>query len=161
MTNQLREELETAEMLRRLGVETHAEQAKDISDPKDNITMYHTETGEPRTFPKYMAVKTAAKRLRNGQRAFTDEPVVEFVQGNVKCLLHPDHPRRKELNEIGLSGRTCPAAHLASEYDMSEHMRRKHRRESAVIEQHEMKKRDEEYRAAQAATLELLKKGAK
>lgn len=157
MTNQAIEELEVAKLLDRIGAGTPV---KDISDPVDNVTLYHRETGEPRTFPRYMLAKTARKRLPGGGFMLSDEPEVEAVKGTVMCKLHADYPRRAEWDNIGLRGRTCPAAHLASDFDMEEHMRRKHRRETAVIEQYERRLREDEQAARAVETQELLRQQA-
>lgn len=162
MTNQIMEELEVASLLERIGISSSESQVKDISDPKDNVTLYHTETGEPRTFPKYMAAKTAKKKLPNGKLAFTDSEGIEklgvtYTMGTVKCRLHAEHPDRAMLDSIGLRGRTCPAGGLASAYDMNEHMRHKHRRENAIIQEHEGRQREDAQLAAQAATQQIMR----
>lgn len=158
MTNQAMEELEVAKLLERIGVE--APPVKDISDPVDSVTLYHRETGEPRTFPRYMLAKTARKRLPSGEFLLSDKQEVEPFVGQVICRLHPSHPRRGEWDQIGLRGRECPAAHLASDFDMEEHMRRKHRRETAVIEQYERRLREDEAAERARETQELLRQQA-
>jgi len=59
------------------------------------------------------------------------------IKGEFMCLLHPDHPKRKHYDKIGLQGKTCfedggGKAGIPSEYEVGRHMGR-HPREYAVI----------------------------
>lgn len=104
------------------------------------MLIYDSDTGEPREILQYMAAKTLMKQ-RNGKPAFTLTPTKVYRLGDVMCYLHPDHPDRGRLREMGLDatkdcgygGDRPPAAHLASEYDRDLHMEHRHGREWKVI----------------------------
>ena len=139
---------------------------KDISDPSRLITIYVTETGEPRPVPAWtLEGKNSILRRRNedGTRFFSAKQPAnrEWKKGSVLCMLHPDHPRRAELNEqIGLAGKVCPAGHLASTFSLRIHMAHRHSQEWAAIQEYEQSARDEEDRRlrriqAQAAEIAI------
>lgn len=115
------------------------------STAEDRAIIYATETGEPREVLVNMLSKTLAKRLPNGERAFSREPMREYKLGQFMCPLHRDHPGREMLDLIGLEGRECESAHLASEFDVSQHLKSKHSKESKIIAEYQVKAdRDEE-----------------
>lgn len=129
-------------------------------DPTRLVWVYVNSTGEPRHVPVWTLQgknSILRRRTHDGTREFVTRPPAgkEWKQGNVKCLLHPDHPRRKEFDELGLMGKTCGAltgkhaGSLASEFALEIHMQHRHRQEWATIQAYESRKRDEEYREFQ------------
>lgn len=119
------------------------------STAKDRVIVYDTLTWEPREILVNMLAKTL-KKQRNGKPAFVyvppGEPVPgKYVTGQVKCWLHPEHERRGMFDAIGLQAIVCNSGKLASEYDATQHMQHRHRREYGVIRDHlDRIERDEE-----------------
>lgn len=93
-----------------------------------------------------------------GQLVFSLQPTIEPPRGNVKCLLHPEHPDRAHLDSIGLRGKFCPAAHIASEFDLEAHMEHRHHREWDTIQRERDHEREEEGRQLLRQQTELLAK---
>lgn len=91
-----------------------------------------------------------------GQLVFSLSPTVEPFRGQIKCLLHPDHPDRAYLDSVGLRGKYCPANHIASEFDLESHMQHKHHREWATIQRQREREREDEGRQLLRQQTELL-----
>lgn len=60
-----------------------------------------------------------------------------------KCLLHPEHPNREYLDEIGLAGQACRKSTLPSPYQVAQHMVKKHKMELATIDKDKTDKREQ------------------
>lgn len=106
----------------------------------------HKLTGEQRPIPRTYLAQTMKQRYRDGGRVFEamyqDEqtgewrvtgPVAAWKTGTYMCFLHPEHPDRELLEEIGIGREivcgdheTAPAAHIASALDLKEHERLVH-----------------------------------
>lgn len=131
-----------------------AERAQDVRDLRDQITglqnedqremvfrdtsprrvmvkVYSVLNGEPITITRMRLETVLQKRLEDGRYAFTarqeDAPV--YRKGKIKCFLHIDSPERPILNEIGLSGITCPAAQIANPHSKRIHAQHRHKQE--------------------------------
>ena len=117
----------------------------------DKVIIYDTETNEPREILVNMLSKTLRKR-RAGKPAFSLEPKGEYRRGTHLCYLHPEHPERELLRELGINklcgeGTTQPAGNLASALDVRTHMEHRHKREWLTLQEHyesEEKKYDRE-----------------
>jgi len=133
----------------------------DASPRRNPVTIYSMLTGEPITLPALMVQSTLENRLPDGRYAFTADPAKapEYRLGTVKCFLHPDSPERLTLQEIGLGGAFCPAAHLANEYEKVQHAQHKHRKQWAAYQAHlavqERKKYEERQDRQLEATLKM------
>ena len=160
--SELLEQAEVAQIVEELSVPKTEFQIKDASDPTRLVTIYKTDTGEPRPVPYWtLEGKNSIlhNRLDDGTRAFSVTPVGNWKEGDVPCMLAKSHPRREEFREIGLRSFDCVAEHLASIYDQRQHMMHRHGREWETIQAHEDRVRDDENRefmriqarAAQAA----------
>lgn len=119
---------------------------------------YDTLTGEPRVAPAIFLGKTLRK-TRGGKKAFvaadpqTGAPlgdVPEYRMGTHMCFLHPDHPDRAELEEMGIgpdvicgSGETTPAAHIPSEFQLRMHESHKHPQSFQMREEYRARKERE------------------
>jgi hypothetical protein len=109
----------------------------DISDPTRLLTIYVTKTGEPREVPAWTLVgRNSILRRKNedGTRVYSDKQNPAFHAGAVPCMLHRSHPERETFRGFGLLV-DCPASKLASYYDQQQHMKLRHRREWATIEE--------------------------
>lgn len=108
-----------------------------ISPGREPVTVYSTQNGEPIPVPAYMIDPVMAKTLPGGKPMFVakKEDAPEFILGTVKCFLHPESPERAILGQIGLSGKTCPAAHLASPHSKRVHGEKRHKQEWAAYQE--------------------------
>jgi len=107
------------------------------SDPgsRDKITLYSTRDGMPSRVLVNMLAKKLQQKLPDGSPAWSEKPLVKYQMGNLKCILHPEHPRRSELDGIGLAGKTCTKSNIPSVFDIRQHMLHAHSQEWRVIEE--------------------------
>ena len=149
------ESSEDAPMLEVVGVQ--------LNEASRAVTIYHRETGEPRTMPRIAATVALRKKYRlpgdplNGTFIFAppDESggrpagLKKFLWGETKCTLHPDNPDREEYDKWGLP--ICTSEHLASPGEVHRHMRMRHPSADAIIReqtQERERKRDRETQMA-------------
>lgn len=125
---------------------------EEIHDPDERVPLYSMIDGSRRMVPLFALQKTLSKRIPGTtRRAFVTEeqrhlaPVNE--PGNIKCWLHPEHPRAAEFRQAGITGITCMSEHLASEYSARIHMEHRHSLEWKVLNEYLLAKREEEERA--------------
>lgn len=141
-----------------------------VSSTDDRAIVYATDSGEPRLVPVNMLGKTLRKR-RGGQKAFVAadpktgkpmEPVPEYRRGNLMCFLHPDHPERDRLEEMGIGrgivcgdNETAPAGHIPTQFDLIQH-EKKHKRSYEIRERFLQREREDEARAEQRRYTEAI-----
>lgn len=125
------------------------------SDPgsRDKVTLYSTIDGLPSQVLVNMLGKKLAQKLPNGQPAWSRTPTVTYKQGEMKCLLHAEHPRRKEFDEIGLAGKTCTKSNIASAFEVRQHMLHRHHQEWQVMEEARAEREREEEREFRRALM--------
>jgi hypothetical protein len=166
MVQDIAERAERARDLKSQIAELSEAQAKeivfmDVSPQRRSVTIYSMLTGEPIPVPRYRLDDLMKQTLPDGRYAFTADPAKapEYRLGTVKCFLHPDSPERLTLQEIGLGGAFCPAAHLANEYEKVQHAQHKHRKQWAAYQAHlavqERKKYEERQDRQLEATLKM------
>ena len=134
-----------------------------ISPGREPVTIYRAKTGEPVEVPTYM-VRAVMEKQEDGRPMFVarkgDAP--EYKLGTIKCFLHADSPERPILEEIGLSGVTCPAAHLASQHARRQHGLHRHKQEWAAyqefMEDKKEEKREKRLDEQLEATLDVAKR---
>lgn len=135
--------------------------ATDRQDPSLLRILYHAFDGRVVPVPSFMAAKKLADRFPNesfiptmwrGKRVWFLEPQAS-VQSNLKllCLLHIDQTEdiKETLKAAGLPVGLCSKNNIPSGFALSEHMRIKHKRERAIIEDVNNKKIQEEQRYQQ------------
>lgn len=107
------------------------------SDPgsRDKVTLYSTETGMPSRVLVNMLGKKLQAKLPDGRKAWSPTPTKDYSMGSTKCLLHAEHPRRAEFDEIGLTGKTCLKSNIPSEFEVRQHMLHRHKQEWQVMEE--------------------------
>jgi hypothetical protein len=107
------------------------------SDPgsRDKVTLYSTETGMPSRVLVNMLGKKLQAKLPDGRKAWSPTPTKDYSMGSTKCLLHAEHPRRAEFDEIGLAGKTCLKSNIPSEFEVRQHMLHRHKQEWQVMEE--------------------------
>lgn len=136
------------------------------------VRVYSTIDGRPSDIMPQMLRAALRKRLPNGRSAFWIEGMLgerppEYSGGTMLCYLHPDHPMRAELDEIGLSGRFCnpyeptrSKSNIPTEMDVEMHMKSRHKQEWAVIQRQLQAKRDDAAYERQAQLLATAIAGA-
>lgn len=118
------------------------------STAKGTVTLYDQTTGEPRPGVLInMLSKTLRKKRPDGKPgpALDMKPPegVAYSGGDTLCWFHPDNPRRKQYDEIGLRGKVCMSAHLASEYDARQHAQNRHNQWFKIANEHEERARQD------------------
>lgn len=128
----------------------------DASPRRNPVVIYSMLTGEPITLPALLVRGALENKLPDGRYAFTSDPnkAPSYKQGEIKCFLHPDSPDRLILNQIGLAGAFCPAAHLANDYSKRMHAQHRHRKQWEAYQDYLGQQRDNEYRQRQEQQLE-------
>lgn len=152
---------------------------REISNNKQKVTIYDTETGEARIIPAMYLKATMKKKrtitLPDGTAKVIDafvpqdpetgqpySPVPEYQTGNLKCFLHPQHPDRKWLEAIGVGmeivcgdNQTRPAGSFKSTFQRDYHEKKKHPiswqiRENAISERKEQEAVERQERQIEA-----------
>lgn len=121
-----------------------------VSKNSRPVTIYHTQTGQPRILPYLYAVPALRKRFRPsdgpqlaGKRVFTSKNPGIWKLGTVKCPLHPDSPDRKLYDAWGLP--VCKSEHFPSEFEANRHLKADHSAAADRLEEvQEAKEREED-----------------
>lgn len=124
---------------------------------RTRATLYSTKDGTPSSIPIYMVGRTIRKTFKDGTPAFSVRPKVEYKQGTIKCMLHPDHEDRSILREVGLDHLTCPKANIRSVYDQRLHMEHRHQKEWKTMQEHEERKKEEAERQYRQEQQDLMR----
>ena len=98
------------------------------------VYVYDNRTADRSVINRNMLQQQLEKKRSDGSFVFsTRKPEgIEPVRGTFKCVLHEDDPNRERYTRMGLA--VCPKDSLSSQYDVSLHMRFRHRREWQTIE---------------------------
>lgn len=135
---------------------------KETSPQRKKVPIYSMRDGEKLMIPRSIMQATLNKIDRDtGKFAFTafQEEAPEFKMGEVKCFLHPDSSDRHLLDDMGMVGKTCPAAHLANQYSKRMHALHRHKSEWAMYQEFIEDAKEERYNQRQdeqlAATLAI------
>ena len=129
---------------------------REISPARKKVPIYSMVDGEEIYIPVYLLERTLAKRLPDGRFMFTarQHEAPEYKRGNVKCFLHPESIDRAVLDEVGLTGITCNAAHLRSAHSKRIHALHRHSQSWAAYQEHMENQKETERNARQDAQLE-------
>lgn len=154
----------TKDVLHRADAEVPAPMVASALESAGYTYVYNTRTGDRSLVNNNMLPAQLRKRLDDGTRAFSLQPPagVTPVHGAFRCALHPEQ-RALEAEALGFAANrfdtmglpTCPKANLTSEFEVSQHMQHRHKREWAAIEDMRARKEREEARAAQQALLSI------
>lgn len=93
---------------------------------------------DSRTFERapvlyYMLSSIMRRRREDGSFIWTtNDPKQLPARGTHKCLLHKDSPNRESYKKMGL--RTCKKSNIINEYEVKQHMLKKHPKEWMSIE---------------------------
>ena len=104
---------------------------KESSPRRRLATIYSMVDGEAIQVSMPNIERVLEKKLPDGRYMFTakQEEAPAYKQGEVKCFLHLDSPDRPLLQQIGLGGAYCPAAHLANSHSKRVHAEHRHGQE--------------------------------
>lgn len=107
------------------------------SDPasRDKVTLYSTIDGLPSQVLVNMLGRKLTQKLPDGRPAWSRTQTMPYKPGEMKCLLHAEHPRRSELDSIGLLGKTCTKSNITSVFEVRQHMLHRHTQEWNVMEE--------------------------
>lgn len=116
--------------------------------------IWDNRTGERSITNNNMLPTQLTKRREDGSLVFTQkDPGIVPKRGQLKCTLHADlregHP---EYDQWGLA--LCKKDNLASPQDVKSHMRLRHKREWATIEEDRIEREKAEDRALQRSSNE-------
>lgn len=122
--------------------------------------IYDTETGDRSLTNRNMLPAQLRKMRPNGKPYFTTkDPGFRPPKGELVCWFHPDSPRWPEFRDIGWA--ECKRTNLFTDWQVREHVRKKHStRWQAILGMEEEQRRNED-RAFQQALLEAARGGTK
>lgn len=133
---------------------------------REKVTMYNTMNGQPSEFLIYMVGKRLSHKRPDGKPVWTLNPAEAppYKVGTLKCPLHHDHEDRAWIDSIGLDGVYCGVnnpegrdkENIPSQFQVVQHMRRKHPTAFATIEQAREKEEKEEERKWQRQMMEAM-----
>ena len=116
------------------------------------VYLWDSRTYERAPVLRYMANEVLRRRREDGSRIWTAvDPHKRPKRGTHKCLLHQDSPSRAEYDAMGL--RTCKKSNIINEFEVKQHMLKKHPKEWMAIED----KRKEAERQEDRADAKLLR----
>ena len=119
------------------------------------VYLWDSRTYEGAPVLRYMATEVLSRRREDGSFIWTTiDPKKRPVRGTHKCLLHQDGSDRKEYDKMGL--RTCRKSSIKNEFEVKQHMMKKHPKEWLAIEDVRKEKERQEDRADQKVLREVL-----
>jgi len=121
------------------------------------VYVYDTQTGNRSVINRNMLPQQLEKRRSNGTYVFsTRKPEgVTPVKGTLKCFLHEDDPNRENHDRMGFV--RCTKSNFISELDRSRHMRTRHPRAHATLENERVREERAEERLERRALTESIK----
>uniref|UniRef100_A0A6M3IIQ9 C2H2-type domain-containing protein n=1 Tax=viral metagenome TaxID=1070528 RepID=A0A6M3IIQ9_9ZZZZ len=103
----------------------------------------------------YMLPQVLRKKRADGSyRWTTNNPGKRPQRGTYKCLLHKEDPNRDHYASLGF--RECPKENITSPYQVTQHMKSRHKREWESIEDARLKAERAEDRDIQRMLAEAL-----
>jgi hypothetical protein len=105
-------------------------------------TIYEIATGREIPVLKYLKLRALRKTDDKGNRRFSVNPVKAPARTGMICFLHKDYPLREEYSRMGLP--VCERDGVPNEFEVREHMRKKHPSEWRAIERERERMEKEE-----------------
>ncbi len=119
------------------------------------VYVWDTRTYERAPVLYYMLSEVLRRRRKDGSFIWTtNDPKKRPKRGTHKCLLHKDNPSRGEYDKMGL--RTCEKSNITNEFEVKQHMLRKHPKEWDAIEDVRKERERQEDRTFQKALYEAV-----
>ena len=95
--------------------------------------IWESDTGEKVPCLGYMLGQKLRQRLPSGKFRFTTtDPGIKPRRGTIKCMLHLEALNQAEYNELGF--RTCKKSNITNQYQLEQHMKKRHPQEWEAIE---------------------------
>ena len=112
-----------------------------------HVTLYNTKTGIPSRINRNMLPSKLALKNADGTSVWSTRQTVVPPKGTYLCLLHKDHPNRAHYDALGLA--VCSKGDIPSPYEVTRHMRGRHRQEWETLEHERLEKEKQEDRQFQ------------
>ena len=121
------------------------------------VYVYDTVTADRSVVNRNMLPQQLQKQRPDGSYVFsTRKPEgIELMRGKLKCFLHDDEPNREQYNSMGLVH--CAKSNLLTELDRERHMRYRHPRAYATLENERVREDREADRLERMALTESIK----
>jgi len=121
------------------------------------IYVWDTRTHKIAPILRYMLPEVMRRRRPDGSYIWTDKDPKKLPQrGTLKCLLHKDSPNRKEYDRMGL--RTCKKSNITNDFEVKQHMSKKHPKEWQALEDQRKERERQEDREFQRTLYEAIGK---
>ena len=96
-------------------------------------SVWDTRTYEWAPVLYYMLQEVLGRKRTDGSHIWTTvDPKRKPQRGTYKCMLHKDNPGRKEFDLMGL--RVCPKDNIRNDFEVKQHMLKKHPKEWLTLE---------------------------
>ena len=121
------------------------------------VYVYDTRTANRAVVNRNMLQQQLEKRREDGSFAFsTRKPEgIEPIVGTIKCFLHEDDPNRDRYDKMGLI--RCIKSDFLNEMDRENHLRRRHPRAFATLENERTRDERDAERLERIALTETIK----
>jgi len=121
------------------------------------VYVYDTLTADRSVVNRNMLPQQLEKRRPDGSYVFsTRKPEgIEIIVGDLNCFLHGDDPNREAYDRMGLV--TCVKTGFLNELDRANHMRYRHPRAYATLENERVREDREAERLERTALTESIK----
>ena len=121
------------------------------------VYVYDTRTANRSVVNRNMLQQQLEKRRADGSFAFsTRKPEgIEPIVGTIKCFLHEDDPNRDRYDKMGLI--RCIKSDFLNEMDRENHLRRRHPRAFATLENERTRDERDAERLERIALTETIK----
>ena len=121
------------------------------------VYVYDTLTTDRSVVNRNMLPQQLEKRRSDGSYVFsTRKPEgIEMMRGKLKCFLHDDEPNREQYTSMGLIH--CTKSNLLTELDRERHMRYRHPRAYATLENERVREEREAEKLERLAITESIR----
>ena len=159
MVNALAQEETIRDLRRQLdGLSREDEQEvifRETSARRGREMLYRMTDGEPVPMKLGLAKRAIHMLDARGNPKWTTDPekAPKWVEGQVKCFMHPEAPERETLALLGIPP-VCDTGNLRNNQAKRDHAEHCHKREWAAFNEHESMERERVYNDRQDRQLE-------
>ncbi len=119
------------------------------------VYVWDSRTYERAPVLYYMLPSILRRRRDDGSFIWTtNDPKQLPKRGTLKCFLHAESPNRKEYDSMGL--RSCKKSNIINDFEVKQHMTKKHPKEWQAIEDMRKERERQEDRAFQKTLYEAV-----
>ena len=117
------------------------------------VYVWETDTYEKVPILYYMLPSKLRQRRPDGSYRFTTiDPGRKPIRGAIKCMLHAEAENREHYDSLGF--RICKKSNITNQYQLEQHMTKRHPQEWAAIKAEKVAREREEDRALQRLILQ-------